>query len=358
MTGLSGNRAFCATARIGYRSVFMSNATSQPDPGMILQTLTAFEQTQALKGAIDLDLFTAIADGATTPAALAKSLSASERGVRILCDYLTVHGFLTKADGVYGLSPTAAVFLNKHLPMYMGGMANFLAHPTIAGTFNNVADAVRRGGAADGSSTVDPDNPIWVEFARSMAGFLGAVGGMVAGIVARPREAQKVLDIAAGHGMFGLSVAKLNPQAEIYALDWKNVLAVASENAERMGLSARFHTIPGSAFDTPLGEGYNLVLIPNFLHHFDHATNVAFLKRVRAALAPGGVVATSEFVPNPDRVSPPMPAAFSLQMLCGTQTGDAFTFAELDAMFKEAGFSESTAQAMPPTPQTLILTKV
>ena len=337
----------------------MSNAaTSQPDPGLILQTLCAFEQTQALKAAIELDIFTAIADGATTPAPIAEQVKASERGVRILCDYLTVHGFLTKADGVYGLSPTAATFLNKHSPVYMGGMASFLAHETIVGAYNNLADTVRRGGAKPGASTVDPDNPIWVEFARAMSGFLGAVAGMVAGIVAKPGEPQKVLDIAAGHGMFGLQIAKANPAAEIYALDWKSVLAVAQENADRMGLAARFHQIPGSAFDVPLGEGYDLVLIPNFLHHFDHATNVAFLKRVRAALKASGTVVTSEFVPNPDRVSPPIPATFSLQMLGGTPAGDAFTFAELDAMFREAGFGESKPQALPPTPQTLILTRI
>jgi 2-polyprenyl-3-methyl-5-hydroxy-6-metoxy-1,4-benzoquinol methylase len=241
--------------------------------------------------------------------------------------------------------------------MYMGGMANFLMHPKVMDIFDNLADTVRRGGAPTSGSTVDPENPIWVEFARSMAGFLGAVAGIVAGIVARPGEPQKVLDIAAGHGMFGLQVAKLNPAAEVHALDWKSVLAVAQENADHMGLAARFHQIPGSAFDVELGSDYDLVLIPNFLHHFDHATNVAFLKRVHGALKPSGVVATSEFVPNPDRVSPPFPATFALQMLGGTPAGDAFTFSELDAMFRDAGFGESTAQALVPTPQTLILTK-
>src|SRR4051812_41927153 len=104
----------------------MSQAMSaQPDPGQILQTLCAFEQTQALKAAIDLDLFTAIAEGATTAAGLAEKTGATERGARILCDYLTVHSYLTKADGAYGLSATAAAFLNKRSPMYMGGMANF-----------------------------------------------------------------------------------------------------------------------------------------------------------------------------------------------------------------------------------------
>ena len=72
-----------------------------------------------------------------------------------------------------------------------------------------------------------------------------------------------------------------------------------------MGIAGRFGTIPGSAFEVALGTGYDVALLPNFLHHFDFATNVTLLKRVRVALKPGGLVAVVEFVPNEDRVSPP-----------------------------------------------------
>jgi hypothetical protein len=80
------------------------------------------------------------------------------------------------------------------------------------------------------------------------------------------------------------------------------------------------------------------------------------LKRVRAALAPGGRVATIEFVPNDDRVSPPIAASFSMVMLGNTEDGDAYTFGEFDGMFREAGFGESHIQPLPPSPLSLILT--
>ena len=127
------------------------------------------------------------------------------------------------------------------------------------------------------------------------------------------------------------------------------------KHARQAGVGDRYHAIPGSAFDVDLGSGYDLVLLPNFLHHFDRATNVKLLKRVRAALKPGGRVATVEFVPNDDRITPPMAAGFSMMMLGSTEGGDAYTFKELDAMFRDAGFGESTAQEL--GPQTLILTK-
>jgi 2-polyprenyl-3-methyl-5-hydroxy-6-metoxy-1,4-benzoquinol methylase len=152
-------------------------------------------------------------------------------------------------------------------------------------------------------------------------------------------EAHKILDIAASHGMFGIAAAKQNPSAQIYAADWKNVLEVAKNNAEAAGISGRFHLLPGNAFETDFGGGYDLVLIPNFLHHFDPSTCTTFMRKVHAALKPGGRAAIAELVPNPDRVSPPTAAAFSMMMLATTPTGDAYTFAELESISKDAGFA-------------------
>jgi hypothetical protein len=321
-----------------------------------METLCAFQQTEALKAAIDLKVFTHIAQGATTVAAIAQREQSSERGMRILCDYMTLQGFLSKADGRYANSPTAQVFLNQQSPAYIGSMANFLAHPGLMECFHNLAGSVRKGGTVS-KGTLAPEDPVWVEFARSMAPFIGIVAGMAAGIVARPGEPQKVLDISAGHGLFGLLVAKSNPAAQIYAADWANVLEVAKENAAKMGLESRFHTIPGSAFDSAFGSDFDLVLVPNFLHHFDAAGCVKLLQKVRAAMKPGATLAIVEFVPNEDRVSPPLAAGFSIQMLGGTDAGDAYTFPEYNRMLREAGFSEGHPQALTPTPQTLILAK-
>jgi ubiquinone/menaquinone biosynthesis C-methylase UbiE len=134
-------------------------------------------------------------------------------------------------------------------------------------------------------------------------------------------------------------VAKENPNAQVYAADWKNVLEVAKQNADAMGVGDRYHLIPGSAFETDFGSDYDLVLVPNFLHHFDTATNTKLLKKVRSALQPGGRAAILEFMPNDDRVSPPTAAAFSMVMLANTQSGDAYTYDEIARMAKDAGFA-------------------
>jgi ubiquinone/menaquinone biosynthesis C-methylase UbiE len=164
----------------------------------------------------------------------------------------------------------------------------------------------------------------------------------------------RVLDIAAGHGMYGITVAKNNPNVHVTAMDWPAVLEVAKENAKIAGVADRFSTVAGSAFDASLGEGYDYVFITNFLHHFDIPTNETLLKRFYAALKPGGKSLTVEFVPNEDRVSPPMAACFSAVMLATTDAGDAYTFAEYQKMHSAAGFKSCTLHQVPDQPEQIV----
>jgi ubiquinone/menaquinone biosynthesis C-methylase UbiE len=193
-----------------------------------------------------------------------------------------------------------------------------------------------------------------------MAPMMMPAAQAIAGILAEElgsRPSAKILDIAASHGLFGITVAKRLPQAHIYALDWANVLAVAQENAAKEGLADRYHLLPGSVFDVDFGAGLDAVLITNLLHHFSPVDNEKMLKKAHAALNPGGQVIVLEFVPNDDRISPPVPAMFSLTMLGGTPSGDAYTLAEYGAMFHNAGFEAPRLIPLEPMPQSLVVAR-
>ncbi|MBZ5604648.1 MAG: methyltransferase domain-containing protein [Acidobacteriia bacterium] len=329
---------------------------AHPTPERIFDALNAYQQTFCLKGAIELEVFTHIADGATTPAEIARRAGADARGMRILCDYLTIHGFLAKEDGGYGLTPDSAIFLNKRSPAYIGTISRFLDLDAHVGHFHDIAAVVRKGGTLHGHGNMEPNNPAWVEFAHSMVPIIMPAARALPEILMKPDHPAKVLDIAASHGMFGISMALHNRAAQIFAVDWENVIAVGIENAAKAGVSDRFHAVAGSAFEVDFGSDFDIVLLPNFLHHFDVPTNVALLKKVHAAMKPGGTLATLEFVPNDDRITPPVPAAFSMMMLASTERGDAYTFREFDSMFQQAGFGASTIQAVPNSPMQLIVT--
>lgn len=332
-----------------------SRALTEPNPALIWDTINAYQRTACLHGAIDLELFTAIGEGAQTVDAIAARCRASARGIRILCDSLVIQGLLTKSDGQYGLTPDSAVFLDKRSPAYMGGAMAFINSPWIIGAFDNVAEIVRRGTTMlEGSGTVDPDDPVWVDFAKSMTPFVVPAAEFIAEAAAK-NGPQKVLDIAAGHGLFGITIARRNPQATIVPVDWTNVLDVAKQNAAAAGVADRYQPIAGDAFQVDFGTGYDAVLITNFLHHFDVPTCESFLRKVRASLAPGGKVYTLEFVPNEDRVSPPPAASFALMMLGTTPKGDAYTFGDLSSMFANAGFSKSERLDVPRSPETLVV---
>lgn len=328
----------------------------RPTPNKIVNAMFAYRLTSALRGAIDLDLFTAIAEGEHTAEAMALRVQGSVRGVRILCDYLTIEGLLEKHGNEYRLAPDSAAFLDRRSPMYLGSAAGFLANPEMMHYFDDLAGTVRHGGATAEESSIQPENPMWVDFARHMVGIAGFGAEMVAQLLARLNvPVNKVLDIAAGHGMYGITLGRHNPQAQIVALDWRNVLEVASENANRAGVGERFSKIPGSAFDVEMGSGYDVVLLTNFLHHFDPPTNEKLLGKIHQALEPKGRVVIVEFVPNPDRITPPEAAAFSVTMLATTPSGDAYTFAEYQSMLRNAGFASSELHPIPPTIQQVVI---
>jgi SAM-dependent methyltransferase len=339
----------------------MSSApqTSTPSPALFFDTMNAYQRTAALKGAIELEVFTAIGEGNTTAPAIAARCRSSERGMRILCDYLVIIGFLTKEGANYRLTSDSALFLDRRSPAYIGTAERLLASPTLVDAFKDVAAIVRRGGEVfSPHGTMDPDHPVWVEFARSMAPMMAMPAEAIAKLAgAANGEPWKVLDIAAGHGLFGIAIARLNPNAAIVAVDWSRVLEVAREHAVSAGIASRYQVLPGSAFEVEFGEGYDIVLLTNFLHHFDPATCETLLRKVAAALKPGGRAITFEFVPNEDRVSPPVTAAFSMVMLGTTESGDAYTFSEYDRMFRNSGFGRSELHQLPPTPQQVIISQ-
>jgi len=323
----------------------------------IVDFFVAYQRTAAIKAAVELDLFTAIGEGRDTTTALAARCQAAERGVRILCDYLTVVGLLHKDGRRYALAPDAAAFLDRRSPAYAGSLVIAIAGETNLQAFAQLTAAVRRGGTAlAAGGTLAPEHPVWVEFARAMipgGAFLGPLLASFLEVGAGGR--MQVLDIAAGHGLYGIAVAKANPAAEIVALDWPNVLAVAQGHAQEAGVAERYRTLPGSALTVQFGTGYHLVLLVHFHQDLDPGACERLLAKVHAALVPGGRAVALGFIPNDDRISPPTHAAFSLSMLATTPGGDAYTVTELDRMFRDAGFARTELRELAPTSERVMI---
>jgi hypothetical protein len=324
-------------------------------PDRFVDGLLGYMNTAALKGALDLDLFSTISETDGTPEAIAARVQASPRGVRILCDFLTVNGFLRKEGRHYRLTPSTSTFLTRSSPAWMGSVAKFLAAPEFIRLWLDDPVCYVRNGGSVGLANTAPDNPIWVTFAKAMIPFMTAPANALAEEVRGWNPpVRRVVDVSAGHGLYGIAIGKAVPGAEIIAVDWAPVLKVAEANAAAAGLMDRYRLRSGSAFDIDWGADVDLVMLPSFLHHFDREGCVALLAKARRTLTERGRVVVVEFVVNEDRISPPYPAKFAFIMLGSTPGGDAYTERELEEMGHEAGFARTSLRGLPATPHTFI----
>jgi 2-polyprenyl-3-methyl-5-hydroxy-6-metoxy-1,4-benzoquinol methylase len=330
---------------------------SEPTPDLFFETVKAYQSTAALKTAIELRIFDAIANGHTTPKQLAQACNAAKRGIRILCDYLTVKGFLIKSGNTYQLTLDTQTYLNSQSPQYLGSAVTYLLSAPMQTAFQNLTTAVQKGSTAlSQNGFLAPDHPAWTAYAKSMAPVMRVPAKQLAQhLDPTADQPLAILDIAAGHGLFGLAFAQQNPHTTVTALDWPTVLTVAQTHAQDYGLSNQFKTLSGNAFDTPFGNPHNITILANILHHFAPNACIALLKKVHQNLHPNGRVAILEFIPNADRVSPPEEAAFALVMLATTLNGDVYTYDELNNMCLQAGFSHTHLHALGQGEQQVVI---
>lgn len=315
----------------------------------------SYQKTAAMKAAIELDIFTNIGNRCLSAEQISDITGASQRGVRILCDFLCAIGLLGKNTNLYNLSAEAKRFLDRTSPNYLGDVIDFLAAPEIVSMIiDDPSSYVIRGGASE-LTKISQESPVWVKFAQAMIPFASvAAKRTIAYIAKKAMQPRRVLDVAAGHGLFGIEVANVIKDALVTAIDWENVLAVARRNADLAGVADRYITMSGDAFDIDWGNNYDLVLLPNILHHFNQDGCVHLLSKAKDSLSVDGSVFVIDIMPNPDRISPPEQAAFAFRMLATTPQGDAHTCAEYETMAKAAGLTLAGTMQLLPTHQSLM----
>ncbi len=323
------------------------------DPGPIMQVLTGYWASSALKAAMDLDLFTHVGRGHDTVEAIAGAAAASRRGVRTIADAMCSLGFLAKSGGRYALPPLSRSFLTRDGTTCVGDFSRFVTHEHFWSAFSHTTEA-----AMTGRSQLDglaPENPLWKVFAESSSGLARVSGAPLVGLVDASRPGLKILDVAAGSGEYGIAVAKASEGSRVTFLDWKNVLEVTRRHAEAAGLGTAARYLGGDALRTDWGGPYDVVVASHFLHHFGREDCVAICRKARAAVAPGGVFATQEFVADEDRAAPGFPLLFAVAMLVWTDAGTAYTFSEIRSMLADGGFREIRQHRLGEAPASWIL---
>jgi hypothetical protein len=330
-------------------------------PEQVLALLQGFMGTAALKAGLDLEVFTHVAKGTDTAEKIAAAKQVSPRAMRILCDALVVFGVLTKSDGHYAVPPVAQMLLVKGSPTYLGAMSRIIGAKPIWDEASRLTELVRAGHrlAPEGAET--PGNPFWEDFSRGSRNMATMAGPGVAETAAAWFGAggpAKILDIAAGSGMYGFSALKRFPNAKLVSVDWPNVLKLAEPTAAQMGLKDRVEFRPGDIFKDDLGAGYDLVLAVNIYHHFNIEQCTELTRRLYSATASGGALVIVDAVADEKRETERFALVFALTMLIWTEDGDTYTLAEYARMLNGAGYREVEMRRLPgPAPQQAVLAR-
>lgn len=308
-----------------------------------------------LETALNYRLFDLLAPSPQTAEGLAGQTGASVRGLTAILNALVGLEFLTRRGERYALTPESDVFLVSTRPAYCGA---YFMHMTrqLMPRWMQLAEAVRTGRPVVAANQENAGPTFFAEFVESLfplsykaAQALGEHLG-----IATAAGPVSVLDIGAGSGVWGIALAHQSPLVQVHAVDWPIVLQVTRKVAHQQGVGERVRTAAGNMLEADFGSGHDVATIGHILHSEGRERSRQLLRKTYAALAPGGVIAISEFMPNEERTGPLNALIFAVNMLIHTEAGDTFTFPEIAGWLAEAGF-ENPRLLEAPAPSPLVL---
>jgi SAM-dependent methyltransferase len=330
-------------------------------PERIMQFMWGYAPPMMLETAVRTGIFDRLAKSPATAETVAADLDLSLRGTRGLLHALVGFNFLERDDaGRFSNGPEAAKFLISASPASLAGLIshNSRAHipswlklEEVVRTGRPVVHAVNQEG--DGTTffhqLVSDIFPMSFPAGKALQAHLGLTA---------PGAPVSVLDIAAGAGTWGIALAQGAPRVSVTAVDWPGILPVLREHAERFGVADRVRTSAGDLLSADFGRGHHLAVLGHILHSEGEARSRELLKKVAAAVAPGGTIAIAEFLVDDDRRGPVNGLIFALNMLVNTDHGDTYSVTTIAGWLAEAGFADVRTLAAPGPSPLILATRV
>lgn len=292
-----------------------------------------------IEAAVRNGLFDALKDGSRTAEQVSNATGASVRGVTSILNALTGLELLDKNGESYSLAPDSRAFLLKGAPGYLGGMIEHTSSQLIP-KWLDIANIVRTGHPGAGVNTAEEGSAFFEKLVPALFPFnYGAASAAAEPLgVANATGPVRLLDLAAGSGVWGIAIAQKSPHVEVTAVDWPGILEITKKTAAQFGLADRFSFIPGDLDEANFGSGYNVATLGHILHSQGVERSKALLRKTFDALAPGGTIVIAEFLVDPERKSSTMGLIFDVNMLVNTENGGTYSFEEIREWLSEAGF--------------------
>jgi ubiquinone/menaquinone biosynthesis C-methylase UbiE len=324
-------------------------------PERITQFAWGYVPTFVLEAAIHHRVFDVLDAGPKTLKETATATGASERGLRAIMNALVGLNFLAKTDGRYSLAPESAAFLVSTKPGFQGGILKHTSQQLVP-KWLHLNEIVSAGKPAAAVNQEGAGSEFFQNFVVDIFPMSYPAAQVLAKHLALDKTGSpvRVLDLAAGSGVWGIALAQSSERVKVTALDWVDVLPATRKTVARFGLTERFSFVAGDLSSADFGSGHNVATLGHILHSEGEARSRSLLLKVYEALAPGGTIAIAEFLVNEDRTGPAGSLFFAANMLVNTDEGDTFSFGEIRDWLTEAGFTDARLLEAPgPSPLVL-----
>ena len=297
-------------------------------------------ESAILVAAMDLDLFAVLHDGPMSAEEIAEKTGYDKKGVRIILDALCPIRFIEKKDAAYALTRLSARYLDPQGEKYPGSIHWGAANPDKWNALGRLADTVREGK----SLTERSGNQ--AEFYRGLVQSISFNAQYVVPLLAEhvqmgqgENKGWSLLDAACGEGAYGFKLLEYDPAAQLTLLDLPGVLELAREKALKLGLKDRVDFFPSDLLEIKIPErSFDLILLSHFLHSNSREDCAEIINKLAGSQKPGGIIAIHEFIPDEHRCERRFPLLFAMNMYISNYIGDTYTFSEIKAWLKAAGY--------------------
>jgi len=317
----------------------------------LMRILGDFANSQILDAALEYDFFTLIHKGYHSAEAIAREAGTDGRATRIVLDSLPALSLLEKRDGEYALTATAEAFLVKGKPSYCGDFR----HVALAlwDGMAHLKESLKTGKPLSRMDT-GAELQVWEKLVLGIIVIAEPVAKALCDIlkIGTERRGMRVLDVAGGSSIFGMTIVTRDPAAEVTQLDWPNVNAVAKKANAQRGLEGKIRFIDGEHHTAAIETNYyDLVIASNFCRFESPKGNQELFAKAHGALKVGGILVVNDFVPNEERTEPTFALRFSVYTLTHTPEGECWTLSQYSDWLKKAGFK--SIQTHSDIPKTL-----
>jgi len=328
----------------------------QVTPERLMELSFAYAPPLIINAGVSNKVFDSLEDGAKTVDQISEETGASQRGLRSIMNALIGLGLLKKdRQRRYSLTPESAAFLVSNKPGTLAGFFETML-PQLVSKWLPLTDIVHKGRPvravnqeAEGieffSQLVENIIPMSYAGAQKLAAHLK---------VAKANGEIRILDLAAGSGIWGIALAQKAPRVRVVAVDWAGMIPTTKRITEKFGARDRFDFVEGDLLEANFGSGYDIATLGHILHSEGEDRSRELLRKAFGALKSGGTIAIAEWLVNDDRTKPLPSLMFAVQMLVNTEKGDTFSFNEIKNWLEEAGFKK-VRKLNAPGPSPLIL---